>query len=298
MITKKVIGCILSLAIASRAFAVFGVGDVVFVAGNTDPGEIAHRAAQLGQLAQQVMQATEMVRQANTIVRFAGDPKAAVRNLGDLARISDSLANIIGVENGTTSGLREFSATARAGQQLNNSINQLQTAFVGLEREITVFGQKRSNSPDLYQALYAAERIAAAAREQIRKETEARKRIDDEMRTTYEQLRNASTESEKQALAAKISALEARHGVMTAQRQALLADMELEERQQQTAERARLIQREAAEKAEGDVMLARARQRQQESNTRLQSSLSQVPADQATRFNYDRVSSAWGVPSN
>lgn len=291
---KQIVAMVLSLALGARAFAIFGVGDVVFVAGNTDPGEIAHRAAEIAQLVSQVEQATQMVRQANTLVKFAGDPKGAVRSLSDLARISDSLGQILGPENGTADGLRQLSAQFRAGDQMANEMDRLDNAFAGLSREINSFGQSKGASPDLYQALYAAESLARTAREQIKKGAEARKQIDEELRRAHEQLRNATTESEKQAAAAQIAALEARHNVMTAQQQAMLADLELEERSKAREAYAQAVQREESENAEGDVLVANARKRQQESDARLANRL-RTTTDSAG-FDYGKITSVWGTP--
>lgn len=291
---KRIITAIFALALAARAFAIFGVGDVVFVAGNSDPAEIAHRAAELAQLVSQVEQATQMVRQANTLVKFAGDPKGAVQSLSDLARISDSLGKILGPENGTADGLRQLSAQARAGDQVANEMDRLNNAFSGLSREINAFGKPQGASPDLYQALYAAESLARTAREQIKKGAEARKQIDDELKRAHEQLRTATTESEKQAAAAQIAALEARHSVMTAQQQAMLADLELEERSKARDAYAQAVQREESEKAEGDVLIANARKRQQESDARLANRLRTTPG--SAEFDYSKITSVWGTP--
>jgi hypothetical protein len=277
----------LSWLVMSLATIPVFAGYPVTVIGNVDPGELIHRATEIAKLAATVQQATEMVRQAETLVEFAGDPKAAVQNIGDLQRITKSLDRIVGPSGGFDA-LKQASSTIGAAGQVMDATQQAMEQTKRLQRQVEVFGQKRDGNVDLFRSLDAAERLSRTVRSELGKQNEHRRDAAKELADAHKKLKDAKSESEKQAAAAQIAAIQAQDQMVTGQQQALFYEYQIEkddkERQARVAALAREEQRQAQAKA-----LATAQQAQVSKGQQRQNAMNAKVEGDPFTFDYSQV---------
>lgn len=259
----------------------------VTVLANTDPGEILHRATEIAKLAATVEQATQMVRQAETLVEFAGDPKAAVQNIGDLQKITKSLDRIVGTDGGFDA-LKQASATLGAVGQVVDSTQQAIDAANKLERQVEVFGQKRDGNTDLFAALDAAERLSRTVRSELGKQNEHRRDAAKELADAHTKLKDAKSESEKQAAAAQIAAIQAQAQMVTGQQQALFYEYQMEKDDKEREARVAALAREEQRQAQAKALAAAQQTQVSKGQERLNGMNTKVEGDPFT-FDYSQV---------
>lgn len=228
----------LLIAGANPARAFLGIADTSFVTVIANPAEAADWAAQLESLSQQLAAAESTLRTVEQLRTFAGDPRAAVAALSDLADVSGVVSELAA---GQTEDdlLKDWQALSRAAQAARTSAF-LEGAGPGTSME--VFGQTQARDPGLYRDLARDVQSVQDLRGQIAEERAGRRSIGSDLASAWSRFRLATTESDKQAILAEISQLHAQDEVMGARRRALLDDLELSDRQ----ERARSGARERA----------------------------------------------------
>jgi len=234
---------------AARAF--LGVADTSFVTVIADPAETANWAAELDRLNSELAAANGTLATVNQLRGYAGDPREAVAAAPDLAAVT---AGIQGVAAGgqTASDLdAAWRALGPAGQAAAAAAF-LQAAGPGATME--VFGQAQVRDPALFGSAAADSARAQAARAQIAGEQATRGAIAAQLADAWTRLRAAATESAKQVVLTEISQLQAQDQTMGAHRQALLADLELADRQDRDRARVRAVAADESGLAESALL--------------------------------------------
>jgi hypothetical protein len=222
---------LLALLAAPMAQAFLGIADTSFVTVIANPAEMGNWAAELESLNSQLAAVQGTLQTVNQLRAFAGDPKAAVDALRDLAEITGPIGQL---SNGaqTEADLLQAWQALGAAQRLADAARLLQDAGPGTAME--VFGQSQPRDPGIYAGLARAAQAAGQIRSQIAQEQAARKSVAAELALAWSQFKAAPTESSKQAILAEISQLQSQDEVMGARRRAILDDLELSDRQERT----------------------------------------------------------------
>jgi hypothetical protein len=229
-LAKISVSGVVSLVVSISAFASYPV----VVTKITDPQHTVNIVKTATETAATAARTAQVVQQAQTLVAFAGDPKAAVRNLSDLERINQSVKRIVGPEAGADSLLES-----------GRNIMQANSEFTRARREIEVLGQRRNSAPSLYEALDAAEALSQGVKEQLRRQQDARKTSAEELEKAQQGLKNAATESEKQAAAAQMQAIAAQQAIMNGQVQQQALEIQIQQAEQARREKEARIRAEA-----------------------------------------------------
>jgi hypothetical protein len=232
-----ILACAAAFSWAARpASAFLGFADTSFVTVIANPAEAANWGAELSRLNDQLTAAKATLSVAGDLRSYAGDPRAAVASLVDLG-------NITGAVHGLSSAAQTDADLARAWQSLAVS-QQLSSAEALLKASgpgstMEVFSQPQARNAALY-AQYASDTAASQQiRSQISQEQSTRASIASELADAWSLFRTATTESGKQAILTEISQLQSQDQVMDTRRRAMLDDLELADRQNQTASKVR-----------------------------------------------------------
>ncbi len=221
----------LALFAARPARAFLGIADTSFVTVIANPAEAADWAAELDSLNNQLAEARGTLQTVSELRAFAGDPKAAVAALRDLAEITGAISELSGGAQTEADLLRAWKALGSA-QRLLAAAALLKGAGPGASMD--VFGQAQARDPGLYARFARDAGASAQIRGQIAQEQAARTSVADELAQAWSQFRAAPTESSKQAILAEISQLQSQDQVMGARRRAILDDLALSDRQART----------------------------------------------------------------
>jgi hypothetical protein len=119
---------------------------------------------------------------------------------------------------------------------------------------MTVFGQAVPRDASLYLGYARDSGGAAGARALVAQEQGARSAAAVELASAWQQFRSASTESQKQAILAEISQIEAEDRWMGSHRGALMDDIELADRQERDASRVRAAASDEGRLAESALL--------------------------------------------
>jgi hypothetical protein len=229
-----------ALALASCAApparAFLGVADTSLVTVIANPAEAANWAAQLERLNSQLVAASATLEAVSQLRAYAGDPKAAlaaVPELADLVRSVGALA----AGGQTAEELLQAWQAGGAAQRLLREAALLQEAGAGATMD--VFGAARPRDSALYSRLAADAGASSALRGQIAGEQSARRSLAAELSQAWGRFRSAQTESGKQAVLVEISQLQSQDQLLDARRRAVLDDLALSDRQERTDEAVR-----------------------------------------------------------
>ena len=221
-------GAFVALAPA-RSDAFLGVGDTSFVTIIANPAEAANWAAQLERLNGQLAAATATLQAVATLRAYAGDPRAALAALPDLAQVLRAV-DALDAGGQTAQDLMQAWQAAGAAQRLVGEAALLSSA--GVSPSIDIFGAEQARDPSIYAGIAGDAALAAALRGQIAGEQQARRSVASELELAWARFRAASDESSKQAILAEISQLQSQDALMNARRRAVLDDLALADRQQ------------------------------------------------------------------
>ena len=213
-------GLAMALLLAPHGYCIFGVGDVVIVGAN--PADAAAWAKQGADMQKSILEARKMVQAANTVVSYAGNPADAIKNIGDLARISQLTAEIIGPGQ-TATELINVSQTLNIANQADQTARQNMVLLKGLQNDISVFGSPQSRQTDLYGTLYAMKTISQGVRDNREKVTNAINAIDKALNDNADKLKNAATENDRAAVMAERAVLEGKRASAAADEQRIIA---------------------------------------------------------------------------
>jgi hypothetical protein len=219
---------VIALCAAPPARCFLGFGDTSFVTVIANPAEAANWAAELEALNNQVAAATGTLEMVGELRAYAGDPRAAVEAVSDLAGISSALEQLSSGAQTEADLLRAWQALGSA-QHLQDAAALLAAAGPGATMQ--VFGQEQARNPALYSRLARDAASSGGMRGQIASEQAARASVAAELAAAWVQFKAAPTESSKQAILAEISQLDSQNEVMDARRRAILDDAELSDRQ-------------------------------------------------------------------
>ncbi len=222
---------VLALGMVPRARCIFGVADTSFVTVIANPAEAANWATELEALNNQLAAARGTLATVTELRAFAGDPRAAVGAMSDLSGISTQVGSLISGAQTETDLLRAWQSLGSA-QRLQAAASLLDSAGPGAT--MRVFGQTEERDPSLYGRLAQDSANSTGIRAQIAGEQAARSSVEAELAAAWARFKAASTESDKQAVLAEISQLEAQNQVMETRRRAVLDDLALSDRQNAT----------------------------------------------------------------
>jgi len=208
-----------------------GVADTSFVTVIANPAEAANWAAELERLNSQLAAARGTLQTVGELRAFAGDPKAAVGALRDLAEVTGAIRALSSGGQTEADLLRAWQALG-AAQRLLSEVALLQSTGSGATMQ--VFGQAQSRDPRLYARFTRDAQASLQIRGQIADEQSARTSVATELALAWGQFKAAPTESSKQAILAEISQLHSQDQVMDARRRAILDDVALSDRQERT----------------------------------------------------------------
>ncbi len=220
---------------AGPARAFLGVGDTFFVTVIANPAEAANWAAELSRLTAALQAAQGTLATVGELRAYAGDPRAAVAALGDLAGVSTPALALARGPGTDADLLGAWQALGDAGRLAAEA--RLLASGPGASME--VFGQPVTRDPALYGSLAGDLSAAALARGQVTSEQAVRSVLSGELTAAWSRFRSAATESQKQAILAEISELQAQDQVMGARRAALMSDLDLADREERDGERVR-----------------------------------------------------------
>lgn len=265
-------GCaVLCATPCARGF--LGFADTSFVTVIANPAEAANWAAELQRMSAQLSAATGTLENVGALRAYAGDPKAAVGALPDLAGLSVGVAALAQGAR-TSSDLAGIvsslsTAGARAGALLERS---------GAGGEMSVFGRSVPRDTALYGSLAAGSGASGVIHAQISSEQAARAAIASELSAAWLRFRAATTESEKQALLSEVSQLQAQNQVLDSRRRALMDDESLSEREDRALSAVRSRAADEERLAESALLNANASSRAQASEGVRLATLSKVAA--------------------
>jgi hypothetical protein len=227
-LARLLLGAACALA-AARSRAFLGVGDTSFVTIIANPAEAANWAAQLERLNGQLAAANATLQAVSTLRAYAGDPRAALAAMPDLAEISRAVG-ALAAGGQTAEDLLLAWQAAGSAQRLLGEAALLQSAGVG--QAMDVFGAERPRDSAIYARMAGDAGSAAALRAQIAGEQQARQAVASELSLAWSRFRAAPDESSKQAVLSEISQLQSQDALMDARRRAILDDLALSDRQQ------------------------------------------------------------------
>lgn len=218
-------GCALG---ASRGRAFLGVGDTSFVTVIANPAEAANWAAQLERLNGQLVAANATLQAVTTLRAYAGDPRAALAAMPDLAQITRAVAALASGGQTAEDLLQSWQAEGLA-QRLLGEAALLQAA--GVAPSMNVFGAEQQRDYSIYAGVAQDAGSAAALRGQIAGEQQARQAVASQLSLAWSRFRAAPDESSKQAVLSEISQLQSQDALMDARRRAILDDLALSDRE-------------------------------------------------------------------
>jgi hypothetical protein len=222
---------VLAVGAALPARGFLGIADTSFVTVIANPAEALNWAAELESLNNQLAAARGTLQTVDELRAFAGDPKAAVGALRDLAEITGAVSEL-------SAGSQTEADLQRAWQALGSAQRLLDVsallAQAGPGSTMQVFGQALPRDPGLYGRFARDAQSSLQIRGQIAEEQAARGSVASELALAWSQFRAAPTESSKQAILAEISQLQSQDQVMGARRRAVLDDLALSDRQERT----------------------------------------------------------------
>ncbi|HXN34704.1 MAG TPA: hypothetical protein VN877_00940 [Opitutaceae bacterium] len=265
---------LLALGLAPPARCFLGFADTSFVTVIANPAEAANWAAELERLSSQVAAAQGMLETVSSMRAAAGDPRAAVGALGDLAGITSAVGLL-------SSGAQTEADLARDWQALGSGQRLLDTAALlegaGPGATMQVFGQDQPRDPSLYSVLARDAAASLAVRAQIASEQAARSSVAAELAGAWAQFREAPTESSKQAILTEISQLESQDQLMDARRRAVLDDLALSDRQERTDAGVRVKAADERRMAESALLNSSAMGRAQAAESQRAATLGKPP---------------------
>jgi hypothetical protein len=260
------------MAPAGRCF--LGFADTSFVTVIANPAEAANWAAELEALKSQVAAATGTLETVGELRAFAGDPRAAVAGVSDLAAISSALGRLsAGAQ--TEADLLAAWQSLGSAQRLQEAASLLDGAGPGATMQ--VFGQTQARDPSLYGALARDAESSLGIRAQVAGEQAARASVAEELAGAWAQFKAAPTESSKQAILAEISQLDAQSQLMDARRRAVLDDLALSDRQERIQAGVRSRAADEQLLAESSLLNASASGRVQEAESQRAATLQKLP---------------------
>ncbi|HXQ82308.1 MAG TPA: hypothetical protein VN775_13405 [Opitutaceae bacterium] len=220
-----------ALCAACHAHGFLGVADTSFVTVIANPAEAANWAAELESLNSQLAAARGTLQTVGELRAFAGDPRAAVEALSDLAVVTGAVRAL-------SSGGQTEADLIKAWQALGAAERLLSSAALlegtGSGAVMQVFGQNQARDPRLYARFARDAQASLQIRGQIADEQSARGAVVAELALAWRQFKAAPTESSKQAILAEISQLQSQDQVMDARRRAMLDDVALSDRRDRT----------------------------------------------------------------
>lgn len=270
---KIILSGLVSFAVSSTAFAVYPV----MVTKIVDPQHIANIIKTATETAATAARTAQVVQQTQTLVAFAGDPSAAVKNLSDLERINQSMKSLVGQD----AGLDALLEDGRALVQLN-------AEAMRARRQIEVAGETRDSSPSLYEALDTAEALSRAVKEQVRRQQETRKNSADELAKAQQGLRNAKTDSETQAAAAQMQAIAAQQAILNGQLQQQTLELQIQKAEQERLEKEATIRATAEFDAKAEAA-RQAKEAMVAADSQANREAFSVVQGQALNFDWDAV---------
>jgi hypothetical protein len=279
------LGAALLVGAAPPARAFLGFGDTSFVTVIANPAEAANWAAELDRLNSQLAAATQTLQTVGELRAYAGDPRAAVAAIRDLAEITGALSAL-------SSGSQTDADLLRAWQALGAAQRLLDAAALlgasGAGTTMQVFGGTQQRDPALYSGLALEADSSRQIRGQVAAEQQARAAVAGELALAWSQFKAATTESGKQAILAEISQLQSQNQVMDTRRRAMLDDLELSDRQDRTAEGVRSRAQDEQDLAESALLNASVGGRAQGAESQRLATL-QKPAAPAQAPDYSGV---------
>ncbi len=213
--------------------AFLGLGDAAFVTVVANPADEAHWVSELADLTRQLAAVEATLEHVAALRSYAGDPRAAAAGVGSLQPI---LQAVVGVNaGGATAADLADGWNAQTPEQRNSAtVVLLGRTGAGANGTMQVFGQAQSRDLSQYAALAARQDATAQVRIQIGEEQAARSAMTEALVQAWRDYPGAQTESEKQAILTKIQQLQAQSQLLDGRRRALLDDLALADRQDQT----------------------------------------------------------------
>jgi hypothetical protein len=268
------VAALLVFGAAHTASAFLGVADTSFVTVIANPAEAADWASELERLNDQLQTARSALQTVNDLRTYAGNPAAAVAAIRGLQEITGAL-NTLSSGGQTDADLLQAWRALGAAQRLSNAAALLQGAGAGTTMQ--VFGESQARNPALY-AVFAQDASASGSiRAQISGEQTARTSVAAELALAWDQFRQATTESQKQAVLAEISQLQSQNQVMDTRRRAILDDLDLSDRQARATEGIRSRADDERMLAESALLSADAHARAQSAEAQRLETLRKLP---------------------
>jgi hypothetical protein len=260
---------------AAHAGAFLGVGDTSFVTIIANPAEAANWAAQLEKLNAQLAAASATLQAVATLRAYAGDPRAALAALPDLAQVSRAV-DVLASGGQTAEDLLQAWQAEGSAQRLLGEAALLRAA--GVAPSMGVFGAEVPRDPSVYARIAGDAGSAAALRGQIAGEQQARRAVASELALAWIRFRAAPDESSKQAVLSEISQLQAQDALMDSRRRAILDDLALSDRQQSENAAVRSRAADEALLAQSGVLNAGAGARARDAEAARMATLAKPPA--------------------
>jgi hypothetical protein len=226
----------LALGAPGVARAFLGFADTSFVTVIANPAEAADWASELERLSDQLEAAKGTLQTVSDLRAYAGNPAAAVGALPGLQEITGAVGALSSGGQTDADLLHAWQALG-AAQRLSDASTLLQGSGAGTTMQ--VFGQAQVRDVAAYEGFAEDVDGAGRVRSQIAGEQAARSSVANALALAWTQFRAAATESQKQAILAEISQLQAQNQVMDSRRRAIMDDLDLSERQARSGSDAR-----------------------------------------------------------
>jgi hypothetical protein len=253
---KKILLAILALFAPAAAFAVIPVTVDAIVDPNfllSQAAQVANMAGTLAQAEQIVGQGVQMYELGQQMKNFAGDPKIAVSGLVDLRSINTYVNNSIG--NGDLNALASTFAQAQGGVNIRlnlvagdpGSVANDNAAMISARIVIGPDGRVSESPAELYTSLDSAEAIARSIKFALIAQNNARAQAGQALIQVNLKLGSAQNESQKQAAAAQLAAIQAQQTLLNGQTQQQALEYQLQkDKDERTAENANITDQEQA----------------------------------------------------
>jgi hypothetical protein len=250
----------LALGAPCGARAFLGIADTSFVTVIANPAEAANWASDLERLNDQLEAARSTLQTVTDLRTYAGNPAAAAGALPGLQAITGAVGSLAAGGQTDADLLRAWQSLS-AAQRLSGASALLEASGAGTTMQ--VFGQTQARNAAAYVGLAQDVNAEAQVRSQIAGEQAARASVAASLALAWTQFRAATTESQKQAILAEISQLQAQNQVMDSRRRAIIDDLDLSDRQARSDSGARSRAADEQELAESAQLSADAGSRSQ-----------------------------------
>lgn len=194
---------------------------------------------QIRQATSAVEQAREMVAKTNDLIKLAGDPEQAVKNLTDLSKVVTTVGKLTDKANTAdkiAGSLNASAALVKSGNKLREDISE----------EVDVFGKTlKRDLADLQTAL-KFEAVVEKTRETVESNRKTQKKLSTKLKAAEDLLKNATTQAQLMTAQAEVQRITALMTAADAATRNLVEDAKLTKEEMEVAQEIEAVAQDQA----------------------------------------------------